>query len=154
MKQPGNKTYGQLTCRVCLVRDRPPVEEIQLSSPDAVYCFVRDDLCSCDREKLISILLTAKNTVIGVETVAVGTLDCCIITPRELFKSAILANAHAIVICHNHPSGNPEPSSQDKDLTQNIKKAGEILAIELRDHLIISDKGYYSFMAETAKEVM
>jgi len=153
MKRQLSKAYKQLSSRVCLVREKAPVKEIQLNTSDAVYRFVRDDLCSCDREKMLSILLTAKNTVIGVETVSIGVLDQCLITPRELFKSAILSNACGIIICHNHPSGSLEPSYQDKDLTKAIQRAGELLSIELRDHLIVTDRGYYSFMSETVKEV-
>jgi DNA repair protein RadC len=153
VKPPVNKKYKKLTCRVYLVKEKPFAEEVQLNSADAVFMLVRDDLCSSDRERFLSILLTAKNTVIGIETVSIGVLDSCAVTPRELFKSAILANAASIIVCHNHPSGSLEPSWHDKELTRSIRQAGELLGIDLKDHLIVSPKGYYSIVHDTVKEV-
>jgi DNA repair protein RadC len=80
-----------------------------------------------------------------MEVVSVGSLTASVVTPRELFKSAILASAAAIVISHNHPSGEPAPSQEDIRLTERISKAGEILGIKLLDHVIIGELGHYSF---------
>ena len=97
-----------------------------------------------DREMLLSIMLTVKNDLIGVETVSIGSVTASTTTPREIFKSAILANAVSIVICHNHPSGELEPSPEDIKLTKQLIHAGELLGIKVLDHLIISNQGYKS----------
>lgn len=136
-----------------LVKEKPPAAEVKLNCSEEVFNLVRDDLGTCDREKMVSILLTAKNNVIGIETVSIGVLTSCPVTPRELFKSAILANAASIIICHNHPSGSLEPSWHDRELTRSIEQAGKLLGIELKDHLIISPVGYYSILQDTTKEV-
>ncbi len=83
--------------------------------------------------------------MIGIEVVSVGSLTASIVTPRELFKSAILESAAAVIISHNHPSGDPAPSQDDIRLTERISKAGEILGIKLLDHVIIGELGSYSF---------
>ena len=101
-----------------------------------------------DREQMMIAFLNAKNRVVGVETVSVGTVNASLIHPREVFKSAILLSASAIMMCHNHPSGDVKPSKEDREMTERIKKAGEVLGIALMDHIIIgADKvdGYYSF---------
>jgi DNA repair protein RadC len=133
--------------RVQLVRERTVTGEQRRSirNPDDVVAILRDELLESDREKLISVMLNAKNVVIGMEVVSVGSLTASIVTPRELFKSAILASAAAIIISHNHPSGEPAPSHEDIRLTERISKAGEILGIKLLDHVIIGELGHYSF---------
>ena len=77
-----------------------------------------------------------------------GTIDACLVTGRELFKSAILSNAASVILVHNHPSGDPSPSEADLDFTQRIKDAGELIGIPLLDHIIIGDCKYLSFRQE------
>jgi len=138
-----------LEFRICLVRENTkPSKEIEISNAEDVYSIVKEELTSADREIFLSILLTTKNTVIGVETVCVGTLNSTIITPREVFKSAILANAASIIVCHNHPSGNLTPSNEDLKLTSCLSQAGELLQINLLDHLIVSHQGFKSLKHE------
>ena len=116
----------------------------QLNNPSDVYDLVKDELINSDREILLSVMLTVKNQLIGVETVSIGSISATTMIPREVFKSAILANAAAIILCHNHPSGELTPSDEDVKFTKLIVDAGELLGIKVLDHLIISNKGFHS----------
>lgn len=94
------------------------------------------------------LMLDAKNQVIGINTVSVGNLASTPVHPREVFKPAILSNAAAVILCHNHPSNDPTPSADDKKLTGQLKAAGDALGIPVLDHIIITDsEKYYSFKA-------
>ena len=98
-----------------------------------------------DREHFLTLLLDRKNLVIGIHTVAVGSLSSTIVHPREVFKAAILANAAAIICSHNHPSGDPTPSPEDKTMTTRLVEAGKLLGIQVLDHIVIGDNTSYSF---------
>ncbi len=90
-------------------------------------------------------LLNSKNALISVEDIFVGTLNESIIHAREVFSVAIKKHANSIILCHNHPSGYPDPSDSDINITQRLTKAGEILGIYVLDHIIIAKEGFYSF---------
>jgi DNA repair protein RadC len=103
-----------------------------------------------DKEKLYVIILNIKNKVIGYSLVSMGSLTASIVHPREVLKPAILASAASIIIVHNHPSGDPEPSTDDIEVTNRISKASAIMGINFLDHIILGFeadefKGYYSF---------
>ena len=101
---------------------------------------------SCDREKFYVVCMDAKLEPITIELAFMGGLSQCNVCIPEVFKSAILSNAHSIMCFHNHPSGDVKPSKEDRKVTQRIKEAGELLGIKLMDHIIIGDNGdYYSF---------
>lgn len=138
--------YQRLKCRVYLVKESSDRRKIKLESSQDVYNLVKDELCSSDREIFLSILLSTNNTLIGIETVAVGTLNSVYTSPREIFKSAILANADSIILCHNHPSGSLTPSSDDIKITNTIIKSGELLGIKVIDHLLVSSEGFRSLI--------
>ena len=89
--------------------------------------------------------LDAKNASIGVNVVSIGSLTLSIVHPREVFKPAILLNACAIIAVHNHPSGDPMPSPEDRTLTTRLREAGDLLGIRLLDHLILGEDRLYSF---------
>lgn len=131
---------------VCEIRRRryrgksPPT----VRSPEDVYRFLRKQLEGQDREHFVVILLSSKNAVIGVETISVGTLNASIVHPREVFKPAVVNSAAAIILAHNHPSGVATPSQEDIAITKRLKKAGEVLGIDVLDHVIIGGKGYAS----------
>ena len=82
---------------------------------------------------------------LGINTVSIGSLSTSIVHPREVFKAAILMGAANIILAHNHPSGDPSPSKEDIEITQRLAKAGEILGIEVLDHLILTPSGHISF---------
>ena len=96
-------------------------------------------------EVFAMLCLTTKHRVIAYHEVSRGTLDSTLVHPREVFKAALLANSAALVISHNHPSGDPTPSADDVVLTTRLVAAGEILSIPVLDHIIIGDGRYYSF---------
>jgi DNA repair protein RadC len=134
--------------RVELVRDSAisiPHHQLR-TSQDAADLF-RRLLGPVDREYFLVAMLDRKNKVIGVNTVSMGSLTASVVHPRECFKPAILANAASILCCHNHPAGEPQPSQEDRTLTYRLYKAGQLLGIEVLDHLIIGDgtEHYFSF---------
>jgi DNA repair protein RadC len=89
--------------------------------------------------------LTTKYRVIAYHEVSRGTLDSTLVHPREVFKAALLANAAAIIVCHNHPSGDPTPTVDDVEVTRRLAATGQVLGIELLDHIVVGDGRYYSF---------
>ena len=106
-------------------------------------------LADVDREHFVVLMLDQKNRVIGIHTVPVGSLTASVVHPRETFKAAILANAAAIICGHNHPSGDCQPSKEDRAITQRLKEAGALLGINLLDHVIVGGEGrYFSFADE------
>ncbi len=99
-----------------------------------------------DREQCVMLALDNKHKVIGSNVVSVGSLSASIVHPREVFKPAILLNAAALILAHNHPSGDTTPSEEDHALTQRLKEAGKCLGIPLLDHLVLGDHGtFWSF---------
>jgi len=86
-----------------------------------------------------------KNRIICLEIVSIGTLNQAIVTPRDTFKTALLSNAAAIILVHNHPTGDPTPSAEDLEVTRRLREAGELLGIKVLDHIIVGDS-YYSFV--------
>ena len=98
------------------------------------------------QEEFHSFYLDTKNRVIGMEMISKGTLNASLVHPREVFKGALLAYAHALILAHNHPSGDVEPSTADNMVTKNLVDAGKLLNVEILDHVIIGSKGgYFSF---------
>ena len=97
-------------------------------------------------EEFYTVYLNTKHHVIGLEMVSRGTLNASLVHPREVFKGALLANAHALILAHNHPSGNVEPSAADKNVTKTLVSAGKLLDVQILDHVIVGSKsGYFSF---------
>ena len=134
--------YQQLKARVQLVRDWGPLPKVRVKDSDEVFKLLKDEVFCWDRERLLSIMLNSRNQVIAIEEVSVGSLTASIVHPREVFKSAILANAHSIILVHNHASGDPRPSNEDRNITETINTAGQFLNIHLLDHLIIANDSY------------
>lgn len=98
-----------------------------------------------NREHLYVLFLNAKNRILRHELVSVGTLTASLIHPREIYKAAIRESAHSIILVHNHPSGDVQPSNADKQVTTVLKRAGELLQIELLDHVIVGTDNWFSF---------
>lgn len=134
--------------RVQLVRETAiPTARNQFRQAQDVAHLLWQVLDRVDREHFIVIPVDRKNRLIGINTVSVGSLTASIVHMRETFKAAILSNAAAIVCGHNHPSGVPKPSAEDRRLTRRLARAGHLLGIELLDHVIIGDgsSDFYSF---------
>ena len=136
--------------RVTLVREGqlPSYEHQFRSSADAAR-MLATYLADVDREHFVVLMLDQKNHVIGIHTVSMGSLTASIVHPREVFKAAILANAATILCGHNHPSGDPQPSKEDRAITHRLAEAGKLLGINVVDHIIIGSAGrYFSFADE------
>jgi DNA repair protein RadC len=103
-----------------------------------------EEMCYLDREHFRVVLLNTKNQVLAVETISVGGLSSSLVHPREVFKRAIQRSAAALILVHNHPSGDPTPSSEDLEVTKRLQEAGKILGIEVLDHIIIGDHQFIS----------
>ncbi len=99
-----------------------------------------------DREHFVIVGLDAKHHIIGGNLVAIGSLSTAIVHPREVFKPVVMMNAAALILLHNHPSGDPTPSPEDHALTKRLRECGELLGIQVLDHLIVGDDRYYSFV--------
>jgi DNA repair protein RadC len=110
-----------------------------------IYHRYRARFFSADREYFFSLHLNSKNQVIREVTVAIGSLNCATIHPREVFSPAVRDSAAALVFLHNHPSGDPKPSQQDHDCTRRLIQAGAILGIRVLDHIVLGHDDYYSF---------
>lgn len=110
-----------------------------------VYEYMEGKIPDETREHLFILHLNTKNQVIKDEIVSVGTLNAALIHPREVFKSAIRESDHAIILVHNHPSGDPHPSIADKQVTELLKKTSNVIQIELLDHVIVSKTDWFSF---------
>ncbi len=128
------------------VKEAVNSERVVISKPEDVYNlkFLKEEFSLADREKFICLHLDIKNKLISYEIVSIGTLNFSVVHPRELFKGALLSNSASIIVCHNHPSGDPGPSSEDIALTKRLKEAGDILGISLLDHLIFGDNSFVS----------
>lgn len=115
-------------------------------SDDAVDC-VRNLLATYDREVFCAINLCSDSSVINFHVISQGTLNATLIAPREVFKSSILSNAAGVIFLHNHPSGNPKPSSDDYVITKRLVECGKLLDIKVVDHIIVGGATgyYYSF---------
>ena len=146
----------------------PSVPEVRLVQPIIEVRLVRDaekpkvrvkraedvvelckDMRSLDREHFRALYLDSRNGLLGMETVAIGTLNATMIHAREVFKAAFLLNAAAVVLVHNHPSGDPTPSNDDVKMTKQLVRAGNLLGIEVLDHIIIGE-GWRSLVESEA----
>lgn len=127
-----------------------PIEKIHFSCPQDVADFLMPRLRYASKEQFVVVLLNSKNKVIGTEVVSEGSLSSSIVHPREVYGPAILHHAAAIMVAHNHPSGDPKPSTEDKEATRLLSRSGKVLGIPMIDHVIIGDGNYYSFLENEA----
>ncbi|URJ36726.3 JAB domain-containing protein [Paenibacillus polymyxa] len=116
----------------------------KVHKPDDTVQLFREFIGDCDRESFCILTLSTKNQPLALQQVSLGTLNSSILHPREVFKFSILSNAASIIACHNHPSGDPTPSSEDISMSRRLQKSGELLGIELLDHIILGQDGYVS----------
>ena len=106
------------------------------------------DLQNMAEEYVYLLTLNTKGDITGIFEISHGTVSNCLVSPREVFSRALMIGATGIILVHNHPSGYPEPSYEDMCLTERLKKAGELIGIQLLDHIIIGDKSFISFCRE------
>jgi len=105
----------------------------------------REEFAVLDRERFVMVTLDSKNRTIGYHTISIGSLSTSVVHPRECLKAALLDSAAAVVFIHNHPSGDPAPSREDRDCTNRLVEASKILGIRVLDHIIFGEADYYSF---------
>ncbi len=118
---------------------------VRLTGPGESFNLVKK-YAEDEQESFIVIFMDGAHNCIDVKQITKGLLTKTIIHPREVFRPAIMLNSAAIILCHNHPSGNMEPSPEDLDITRRIKEAGEIIGISVLDHMIISKNGFMSML--------
>jgi len=118
--------------------------DIKITSPKELADLLMGEMNDLTQEVLKVILLNTKNVIIGTKDVFKGSLNTSVVHPREIFKQAINKNSASIIICHNHPSGDPTPSKEDVNITLRIKECGNIIGIQLIDHIIIGNNKFVS----------
>ncbi len=117
----------------------------KVKNPWDIYKYYMESLRYNQKEVFKVVLLNTKNEIITDVDVSVGTLNSSLVHPREVFKEAIKRSSNKMILIHNHPSGSVEPSKEDKNITERLIKCGDIIGIEVIDHIIIGDGLYYSF---------
>lgn len=147
-RKPGEKK--EIAKRVNIVSLRVVKEssllykERRIRSPHDSYNLIKSFLEDSDREMFVILSLDTKNQPTNIEVCHIGSLNASIVHPRECFKNALLSNANSVIAFHNHPSGDVSPSEQDLLVTDRLKEAGNILGIDLLDHIIIGDNSFIS----------
>lgn len=117
---------------------------LQIRRPQDAADLLMESMRYYDKEHFICLFLNTKNRIIAQETITIGILDASLVHPREVFKAALKCGSASIICAHNHPSGDPTPSPEDVALTRRLVEAGDIVGIELLDHLVIGDNQYVS----------
>jgi DNA repair protein RadC len=135
------KASFELAKRQELERD---LGDYQITDPESVARAVRASIGDKAKEHFKLILLNTRNKIIRIGTISIGTLNASLVHPREVFKEALVHNAYAVILAHNHPSGNCEPSEEDIRITKRLRDAGNIMGVEVLDHIIVTAAGYVS----------
>jgi DNA repair protein RadC len=128
--------------RLALIKE-PGVKPQSINGPDDLERFV-EPLKHYAEEHFVAFFLDTKHHVVGYSIVSHGTVNASLVHPREVFKSAVLSNSHAIIVAHNHPTGSLKPSLEDMETTKTLIKAGELMSIQVIDHIIVSSNGLCS----------
>lgn len=123
-------------------------DKIQINSPKDVADFMMGKMEHLTQEKFIALFLNSKNIIIKQKTIFMGTLNSVIVHPREIYSEAVKCASNAIIVLHNHPSGDTTPSLEDIKTTDRLRECGDILGIQLLDHVIIGDHTYLSMVEE------
>lgn len=119
--------------------------EYAITDPESLVKALRGTIRDKAKEHFKLILLNTRNKVIRISTISVGTLNASLVHPREVFKEALTHNASSLILAHNHPSGDTEPSEEDIRITRRLRDAGRIMGVEVLDHIIITRNSYFSF---------
>lgn len=144
----GRARAAQVVAAVELGRrtlERGPRARVQIANPETAARFLMPRFGGRGVEQLGIVLLDTKHRVLRTAVLAVGTLNSSCVQPREVFREAAIGGAAAIVVFHNHPSGDPTPSPDDVELTRRLAAAGTLMDIEVLDHVILGDTRYFSF---------
>jgi DNA repair protein RadC len=133
-----------LTCEPRWFRPPAPAVRPEVTSPELAAQLLVPPLVAADRERCVAALLDTKHRLLELVTVSVGSLDHTFMAPREIFRDALVANAAALVLAHNHPSGDPEPSRDDELVTRRLVRAGELVGVGVLDHLVVGGERWVS----------
>lgn len=147
VKGIGQAKAVQLLAAVELGRrlsQKHPDKRYAIRSPKDAASLLMADMSSLKQENFVVLFLNVKNQVIHQQTIFIGSLNASIVHPREIFREAVKRSAASIICAHNHPSGNPNPSPEDIEVTQRLTDAGKIMGIEVLDHVIIGDHQFVS----------
>lgn len=125
-------------------RPGPPTTRPQVNSPEDAAALVVPRLEGRDREHCLLVTLDVRHRLLGVSTVSVGSVNHTFMGPREIFRDALAAGASAVFLAHNHPSGDPAPSPDDRQITRRLAQAGAMLGVDLLDHLVVGDPDWVS----------
>jgi len=120
------------------------LDRVEITSPERAAELLVPQVAGADRERCVAALVDTKHRLLEVAVVSIGSLDHTFMAPREVFRDALLANAAALVLAHNHPSGDPEPSRDDEAVTRRLARAGELIGVELLDHLVVGGQRWVS----------
>ena len=143
------KCIGELSKRIASTAARISLD---FNSPDSIAAYYMEQLRHQEQEIMICMMLDNQNHLLGDTMLSKGTVNATLITPREVYLEALRYHAVNLILIHNHPGGNPAPSKCDKEITERICQAGEMLGINLLDHIIIGDHRYISFRGERIYE--
>lgn len=138
-------TYNKLLVRVRLTKDHDVNDSPRIGHPRDIFNLIHDEMATWDREKFLCIIMNQANQILGINEVSVGSLTETLVHPREVFKPVFLMNGAAIMIAHNHLSGDPSPSSQDDAVSDRIKHCAELLGIRFVDSIIVAGGDFYSY---------
>lgn len=119
---------------------------VRITSPQESYNTVKDYFTDLSREHFGVLFLSSANKVIGFEVISIGNLNSSVVHPREVFRSAVVTGCASIIIFHNHPSGNLEPSNEDITITKKLVECGKLMDIPVFDHIIVTHQGFTSFV--------
>nr|WP_294662392.1 DNA repair protein RadC [uncultured Blautia sp.] len=136
------KCIGELSKRMACAAARPT---LCFQNPDSIATYYMEQLRHQEQEVMICMMLDNQNHLLNDIVLSKGTVNAMLITPREVYVEALRYHAVSLILVHNHPGGNPTPSQCDRDVTTRIYQAGELLGIQLLDHIIIGDHRYVSF---------
>ena len=120
-------------------------DQIHIESPRDGAQLLMGKLRNMNHEVFVAVYLDTKNRIMAAKQISEGSLTCAVVHPREVYAEAIIRHAAAIIVAHNHPSGDPRPSDEDRELTRALVRTGEIMGIQFLDHVVIGDGRYYSF---------
>ena len=126
-----------------------PEERLTVNSPEDVANLVAGEMGALDQEHLRVILLNTRNEVVSTDEIYVGNVNTSVVRPAEVFRPAVRNNATALIVVHNHPSGDPAPSQEDIEITRELAASGKMLGVEVLDHLVIGSGNRYVSMQET-----
>lgn len=135
------KAFREISRRLYEVK---PYEGARVTSPEVVYDILKNRSMHLEVEVFTAVLLDTKNQMTEIVEISTGTLNCCVVHPRDVFRVAIRRNCNSIIVSHNHPSGDPTPSAEDINITKRLVEAGNIIGIKVLDHIVVGNNTYVS----------